>query len=647
MAHFLLKGLILVFLLMAGVSAVAASPRAITSTSSAEGPIITFNEADYVFGPSDALPIMGWERGAARRGYGFEKMGATASTKTLWVRMDFDRNQLGDNPLSVYAENNHERFAAYLNGKQIYTNFTPGDVRSLRWYRPDLIRLPTDALIAGRNELVIKIESNYDLVSGTFSIGPTRALERHFEWQMFWRITGVQTANFIMLLLSAGALWMWFLRRNDVELLLLALLGVAWFVRNFNFMTTEAPFSIIPFKQMTYYVVYPAMASTLAFCVAFVRLPNWQRHAKILFGAGIALCLARLISLNTPLVDYLGTDGLGNILAVVCIAYTAFLLLKNWLRTKDARTAIMFCVLVSIVFSTAHDIGRLWDMRLWNGIGFYLQPYIGSLFCIALMISFGSRSARALASIETMNVDLAAKVERAREDLARSEDRRRDVEVARALSGERERIMREVHDGIGSNLVSALTIAERQNYPEATLRTLRRALSDLKMTVDSLEPMYGDIVALVGNFRHRVEPDLADLGIVSVWDAHDCKPIAWLDAANALHILRSLQEAMANVMLHSGATIVEIGCREHGEGDGQGVRVWLRDNGAGIGDIQASVGHGLKSIHARMAAIGGACEITSEKGQGTAVTLFLPYNRLQFDAPLSSAGSGPKTYDAG
>jgi signal transduction histidine kinase len=621
----------LVIALLLGLPVQAqASDMSLTSVAhSNAGPVITFKQADFVFGSPGSLPIEGWESGPSSRGYGFEKMGGNAETKTLWVRMRFDRGQLGRDPLSVYTENNHERFSAYLNGVQIYTNFRPGDIRALRWYRPDLIRLPANALRPGMNDLTIEIESNYDLVSGTYSIGPTVVLERQYDWQMFWRVTGVQAANYIMLILSAAALWMWFLRRSDIELLLLALLGIAWFARNFNFMTTQAPFGVIFFKQMTYYVVYPAMASSLAFCVAFVRLPNWQRHAKILVIAGILLCLARLISVHTPLVDYLGTDGLGNILAVVCIAYTAFLLFKNWWRTREFRAVAMSGVLAAIVFSTAHDIGRLWDMRLWNGLGFYLQPYIGSLFCIALMISFGSRSALAFASIETMNVDLAVKVEQARADLALSEERRRDVEVARVLSAERERIMREVHDGIGSNLVSALTIAERQNHPEETLRTLRRALSDLKMTVDSLEPMHGDIVALVSNFRHRVEPDLAELGIKSRWDANDCQPLLWLDASNALHILRSLQEAMANVMLHSKATIVDIGCRELRDAERQGALVWLQDNGCGADNIQSRAGQGLKSIYARMEAIGGACEIESEKGVGTKVTLFLPYDRTQ------------------
>lgn len=605
-----------------------ATPLSLTRVASSDdGSVITFTEAEYRFGSPVSLPVDGWESGPARRGFGFERMGGTADTKTLWVRMRFHGGQLGRDPLSVYAENNHERFSAYLNGVQIYTNFRPGDVRALRWYRPDLIRLPADALQPGTNDLTIKIESNYDLVSGTFSVGPTLILERLYEWQLFWRITGVQTANYIMIILSAAALWMWFLRRNEIELLLLALLGIAWFARNFNFMTTEAPFGVIAFKQMTYYVVYPAMASSLAFCVAFVKLPNWQRHAKILVVAGILLCLARYVSTHTLLVDYLGTDGLGNILAVICLAYTAFLLWKSWWTSKEIRAAAMFGVLAAIVFTTAHDIGRLWDMRLWNGLGFYLQPYIGSLFCIALMISFGSRSARAFASIETMNADLAVKIEQARADLALSEERRRDVEVARALSGERERIMREVHDGIGSNLVSALTIAQRQNHPEATVRTLRRALSDLKMTVDSLEPMHGDIVGLVGNFRHRVEPDLADLGIKSRWDANDCKPLMWLDASNALHILRALQEAMANVMLHSGATIVDIGCREATDAKRLGALVWLHDNGCGVADILTAHGQGLKSIRARMEAIGGACEIESTPSDGTKVTLFLPYER--------------------
>lgn len=80
--------------------------------------------------------------------------------------------------------------------------------------------------------------------------------------------------------------------------------------------------------------------------------------------------------------------------------------------------------------------------------------------------------------------------------------------------------------------------------------------------MDSLEPVEGDLVALIGNLRHRMAGDLSDAGIACKWNAEPCCPLSWLDATNALHVLRIFQEAIGNVLSHSNATEIHIGCRE-------------------------------------------------------------------------------------
>jgi len=55
-------------------------------------------------------------------------------------------------------------------------------------------------------------------------------------------------------------------------------------------------------------------------------------------------------------------------------------------------------------------------------------------------------------------------------------------------------------------------------------------------------------------------------------------------------------------------------------------QLYLRvaDNGKGFDSTQESEGHGLISMRARGADIGGKLEMVSEAGQGTTVTLSVP-----------------------
>lgn len=590
--------------------------------------ILRFTDADYARTDSPRIPTEGWERGPARRGFAFEKTGATSTTKTLWLRLRFDRRMLPAGPVALYTENNYERIAVRLNGQEIFRNFTEGDDHALGWYRPEIVRLPAALLGDGVNTLLVKIESNYDLVSGDYYLGPAAALDARHERKQFWRITGVQAANLTMIVLAAAALWFWLLRRDEPELLLVAILGLMWFARDYNFTAVRAPFNVVAFKTMTYYTVYPAMSASLAFCLVYVRLPGWRLHSVILLTAGVLLCLIRFVTVEQGWTGPFGTDAIGNILAVVCVAYTAFQLLTHWWRTRSTGAAIMTLCLASIIAGTAHDIGRQWDSRLWDGLGFFLQPYVGSLFCLALLLSFGRRANLAFGRLEGVNAELEARVDEARLALEEREKKLRELEVARALATERGRIMQEMHDGIGSNLVAALTVAERQKHPPASIATLKRALSDLKLTVDSLEPLAGDVVALLGNFRHRAEPDLVEAGIKLHWRVDRCKKISWLDATNSLHLLRLFQEALANVMMHSSATRIDLACIEETRENASGVTISIKDNGSGF-DIGRAVpgGQGLSGMRSRAEAIGGAFTLSSTSGEGTMIMVWLPYIR--------------------
>ena len=57
--------------------------------------------------------------------------------------------------------------------------------------------------------------------------------------------------------------------------------------------------------------------------------------------------------------------------------------------------------------------------------------------------------------------------------------------------------------------------------------------------------------------------------------------LPWLDAVAALHVLRILQEAIGNILAHSGATLIEVGCTRAYQ-DGDGVLITISDNGCGF-----------------------------------------------------------------
>jgi signal transduction histidine kinase len=81
----------------------------------------------------------------------------------------------------------------------------------------------------------------------------------------------------------------------------------------------------------------------------------------------------------------------------------------------------------------------------------------------------------------------------------------------------------------------------------------------------------------------------------------------------------AIKEALHNVVQHSQATEVEfqLAVTE------AGLEIVVADNGRGF-EAQPGDGHGLKNLPARLAQMGGRCEVISSPGRGTQVKIRLP-----------------------
>lgn len=583
-------------------------------------PILRFSSIDIVFSGSLTPPATGWEKSQAAPVWRYRELPKTPDDiHSVWARVRFDRSRLGPEPLAIFTRDNREHIMIFLNGKELFRNFARPEDRVQGWYRPYIVPIPLGALRPGMNEIIMRVDGNYDLSIGQIIIGDQDVLQRQYSWQFFWRIEGVQAANYAMLILSAASFLLWLSRRREYELLFLAVSGALWFVRDYHYFALQlGQINRALFSDISLYALYFAAAASNSFTALFVRIPRVWVVIAAMFGFGLLLCALHQAGLIDVAPIFFGTFGASLLFS----AYALF-------TTRHSRRAEHWMLLLITGLLTAtglHDIGRFPRIEKWDGLGFYIQPYIGLVFCIAFLLSFGQRALRAFSSLEQVNQTLEQRVAEARADLSQSEAKRRELEVAQAIDGERTRLMREMHDGIGSNLVTALAIAEQQNQPPTTIKTLKRAISDLKITVDSLEPVEGDLVALLANLRHRMTRDLKEAGLVCKWKAEPCEPLPWLDATNALHVLRIFQEAIGNALAHSGAKHLEIGCYPDVLDGRDGLCAYVADDGNGISE-GGMAGKGIANMRARAEALHGVFECQSFAGKGTRVTIWLPYAR--------------------
>jgi len=206
-------------------------------------------------------------------------------------------------------------------------------------------------------------------------------------------------------------------------------------------------------------------------------------------------------------------------------------------------------------------------------------------------------------------------------ELAAAHRNELELQRLRSVQLERERMMEDMHDGLGSALLSALVMLERNELPvSAAAAVMRECVDDLRLIVDSREPAARDLSTLVGMLRYRLQPRIQAAGMRLHWRMDDLASTPWLHPTNSLHLLRILQEAVANALKHSGATDIELGTRQAEAA----IELTVNDNGAGFDTGHAAPGRGLTTMQSRARRLNATLAVDSEAGRGTTVTLRLP-----------------------
>jgi len=231
----------------------------------------------------------------------------------------------------------------------------------------------------------------------------------------------------------------------------------------------------------------------------------------------------------------------------------------------------------------------------------------------------------ALRKSEGFNKVLQARIEDKTAELERSYERLAQTQKRQVIDQERQRIMMDLHDGVGGHLVNTIAYMENNEVEDETLKTaLETALTDLSLMVDSLQNQ-DSITTLLGMFRSRLEPLLAKHGLVFEWKIGDEPHMPVSGPSHNLTLLRIVQEAVTNSVKHSGATTITVATDKRS--------VTISDNGHGFDfdpdtDKPASDGVGFISMKRRAERLEADILISSHE-TGTSVTLSWPQSETK------------------
>lgn len=196
----------------------------------------------------------------------------------------------------------------------------------------------------------------------------------------------------------------------------------------------------------------------------------------------------------------------------------------------------------------------------------------------------------------------------------------------------RRHVARELHDRVAQTLTGMLVDLENfkaepvawddvldqmdriQDSTRLVLHSLRQLLHDLRG-----EETVGDsFVDAVGDLATRFEQKThisAHVAVLPGWPETLTPPAS-------LNLYRIIEEALANVRMHSGARVVRIVLEPSSERE---LSIIIGDDGRGV-DIHAErrLGMGTIGMKERAVIMGGQLHIVSELGDGTTVRAIFP-----------------------
>ncbi|WP_101048641.1 sensor histidine kinase [Macromonas nakdongensis] len=498
------------------------------------------------------------------------------------------------------------RFRVLLNGSEIHNvgwYAAPERTVNTAWF-PHLVALP-GALLTLRpqdNELHIQVQARVLERSGLWPLqlgSHDRLFERHAVLEL-WQVTGTWMMTITALLMALMSLFLWVSLRERL-FVLMAAAAVAHMVRLWLSVVLE------PALSYEWYFLLHRVSFTLYvgfFCLIMedllgLRLRLVRALALFLLVVGPSWIL---LVLYTQEYDFYRIWA--GILAIVSTACLGLMVVYSlWRRQFKPDQLLVLLVALFTLLTGVRDFLVVQlnfpgdaDLRWMSAGGLALMFTLGWV-----LLQRATASAR---EVHRLNGSLAETVARREAELRSAFEQLRQSEQQRAVEGERRRLMRDMHDGLGSQLVQTLNMV-RSNRDGLDQRSIEHmvhhALEELRMTLDSLEPMEGDLPTILGTLRSRVAPALQAAGITLQWQVQEVPALSGLDARGVMHLFRCVQEIFANVVKHAHARRVTV----RTWADATAVYLAVEDDGIGLPpNDQRSEGRGLGNIAVRAEKIG-------------------------------------------
>ena len=524
---------------------------------------------------------------------------------------------------SLWIPKAGRELTVWVNGAKLLHLGPVGEVERDLTRRPVLVTIPSALLRPGGNEFRLVLRAPAHQVAGLSRVwlGSLHELTlQHASRDYLVMGMPGAVASVSGMLAVLGVLTA--LRFGGTAVWLFAFISVLWTAREllllFGFfaLPLDAVLAIAPLLQS---------AAVLMSCWLLLDLMalsdrRWVRWLKALLACTPLVALAWWWGGDAAWAWIWGWRRLTDAAGLSMTAVAAFAL---WQRPSWSR----WFVAAGMFGSATLAFLDVWWLELSDRREGFEHVPVTSLMALFFLLSVSAsiymRVTQALRVEKRHHQVLKEEVQRQRRELEHLHERESARMRAEAVENERARIVREMHDGLGSQLVGLLSTVESGDYTQAELSSeVHEAMGQLRLTIDTLDPAGDDLASLLGQLRFRLDGRLRKAGLSLVWKVPPLDEVGRFNPPELNHLQRLFYEAFANVIKHAAASTVHVSV-EHDEEAGL-ISIRIRDNGRGFDGRSPGGGRGLSNMRHRAEQVGASLRVVSEPGAGTEVWVSLP-----------------------
>jgi signal transduction histidine kinase len=494
---------------------------------------------------------------------------------------------------------------------------------------PQLASIPSSLLREGPNEITIRLFVWGPLKGflDTVYVGPDAALRPAYETRTLLFVTLPVVFSAWQSILAVILAIMWLMRRREPVYGVLAVAMVLGVIQAF----VPPPVPPVTTSRLAAVLLASApieSALVVVFGVLFFGR-RWPRYGMLLFLPGLVVFVVGLIGgppLPRILFLVLGIPTVG-----LCLLLMAWVTATAVVRRRDAASFTIGCAVTIVLVCWVQDMLTVFEIVANERI------FVSRLSYSAMLVAIGAgltwRFARALNQVDSFAGQLVTRVREAEERLKASFAREEERARAAALANERTRLMRDLHDGLGGQLVSIVALSERGHEGATITDAARAALKDLRLVIDSMDDIGGDLMLALGSWRERATAQLRPHDITLGWRVATPQGLPLhpeLRPWHVIQIVRILDEAVTNAVKHAQARNIAVAIETLEEGQGPFGVISVTDDGRGFapaGNCEAAgagqTARGLRNMRSRAVRCGVMFDLFSD-ASGTRVRLQLP-----------------------